>query len=133
MAWQRWYNRPIVWLLRSPFHRALSGSVLLLTYRGRRTGLPHTTPLNYARDGDSILLLSPRAHTWWRNLRDERSVEILVRGRRYRGTGRVLDVEETLSKAVPRPPAARGARCRRGLCRRTDRGNAPVGRGGGVR
>lgn len=34
MATRRWYNIPVVWLLRSPFHGALSGSVLLLTYTG---------------------------------------------------------------------------------------------------
>lgn len=102
MARQRWYNRPIGWLLRSRFHRALSGSVLLLTYRGRRTGAPHTTPLNYARDGDTLLLLSPRAHSWWRNLREAQPVDVLLRGRRYHAIARTLDSGVALAEAGPR-------------------------------
>jgi deazaflavin-dependent oxidoreductase (nitroreductase family) len=102
MVRQRWYNRPIGWLLRSRFHRALSGSVLLLTYRGHRTGATHTTPLNYARDGDSLLVLSPRTHNWWRNLHEAQPVDVLLRGRRYHAIARALEGGAALAEAGPR-------------------------------
>jgi deazaflavin-dependent oxidoreductase (nitroreductase family) len=45
-------------------------SVLLLTTRGRKTGLPRTTPLQYERVGDDIYVASARgqAADWFRNI-----------------------------------------------------------------
>lgn len=114
MARQRWYNPLIAQLLRSRFHRALSGSLLLLTYRGRRSGATRATPLNYTRDGDTLLLLSPRGHAWWRSLREGQPVEVLLRGRRYRAFARVLAESAALAEAGPRA-----------LLRRLTRGAAP--------
>ena len=43
-------------VLRSPAHRLLSGSVLLLTYTGRRSATRYTIPVQYHRDGVTVLL-----------------------------------------------------------------------------
>jgi hypothetical protein len=34
-------------LLRSPLHRLLSGTLMLLTYTGRKTGKQYTIPIDY--------------------------------------------------------------------------------------
>ena len=56
-------------LLRSPAHRALSGSVLLLAYTGRRSGVRRELPVMYARLGDRLVVVAgqPDTKTWWRN------------------------------------------------------------------
>lgn len=85
MNLQRLYNPLVRRLLRSPFHRAMSGSTLLLSYTGRRSGQPRTVPVGYVRDGDTLLAVGARGHVWWRNLCDGAPVTVRVRGRDYRG------------------------------------------------
>lgn len=77
-------QRPLVtahrWLYRRT--RGLLGSrvwgmpVLLLTTRGRKTGQPRTTPLNYVRDdrGNFVVVASNSGRevpAWWLNLQAE--------------------------------------------------------------
>lgn len=84
-------SRPAVWLVKhvvAPLDRRLyrwtggrltisarrARSVLLLTTTGRRTGVPHTTPVFYLRDGDRLVICnvkpgSERTNPWVLNLR----------------------------------------------------------------
>ncbi len=49
---QRFGNVFVIGLLRSPLHRLASGSLLLITHRGRRSGRRFTIPVMYAgREG----------------------------------------------------------------------------------
>lgn len=74
-------------VLRSPAHRLLSGALLLLTFRGRRSGRAYTLPLLYARQGDDLLLvaLHPHGQSWWRNVAGGAEVELLLERRQLRG------------------------------------------------
>ena len=49
-----WYNPIMIWLLRSPFHKMLSGSIVLLTLTGRKSGRTIEVPVNYIRDGKTL-------------------------------------------------------------------------------
>jgi hypothetical protein len=84
---QRFGNLFVIGLLRSPLHRPASGSLLLITYRGRRSGRRFTIPAMYAeRDGAlTIFVGHPERKRWWRNLRVGAEVEVRLRGRRLRG------------------------------------------------
>ena len=73
-------NSFIAWVLRSPLHSLLSGSMLLITVRGRRSGRAITLPVNYVRIGNELWILSSRERTWWRNLRGGASVTLRLRG-----------------------------------------------------
>ena len=76
-------NACVSTLLRSPFHRLLSGSTDLIRYRGRRTGREITMPTQYAQRGSEVVILvgRPNTKTWWHNFRTERDLDVLVRGR----------------------------------------------------
>ena len=76
-------NACVSTLLRSPFHRLLSGSTDLIRYRGRRTGREITMPTQYAERGSDIVILvsRPDTKTWWQNFRTERDLDLLIRGR----------------------------------------------------
>ena len=76
-------NACVSTLLRSPFHRLLSGSTDLIRYRGRRTGRRITTPTQYAECGSDVVILvaRPDTKTWWKNFRTERDLDLLIRGR----------------------------------------------------
>jgi deazaflavin-dependent oxidoreductase (nitroreductase family) len=69
---------------------------LLLTTRGRRTGLARTVGLNYARDGHTVYVISGFGRTdWYRNLVADPGVEVQVGTERWRGLARpVLDPTE---------------------------------------
>jgi len=58
-------------------------TVLLLTTAGRSSGLPRTTPLIYARDGDRYVIVAsqggaPEHPGWYRNLVKTPEVELQV-------------------------------------------------------
>jgi hypothetical protein len=73
-------NPLVVALLRSPLHRMLSGSVDVIRYHGRRSGREFTTPTQYARYGDGVVILvgRPDTKTWWRNFRDGHDLDVLL-------------------------------------------------------
>ncbi|WP_327002189.1 hypothetical protein OHA72_44785 [Dactylosporangium sp. NBC_01737] len=62
-------NRTVLRLLSSPLHILLSRRICELSYVGVVTGLRHVLPVEYAQDGDRILVLAADAATkrWWRN------------------------------------------------------------------
>ncbi|MEA2827291.1 MAG: hypothetical protein QOG43_1730 [Actinomycetota bacterium] len=76
-------NRAVSALLRSPLHRLLSGSTDVIRYRGRRSGRTISTPTQYARVGQDVVILvgKPETKTWWRNFRAPSDVEVLLQGR----------------------------------------------------
>ena len=94
---RRRVNGLVAGVLGSRAHPLLSRWLLLLTYRGRRTGRTYTIPLLYAVDGDDLLLvaLHPERQQWWRNVGGGADVELRVRGAGRR------------ARATPSPDAAR--------------------------
>ena len=92
-----WFNPIIASLLRSPFHTLISGNMMLITVRGRRSGRALTTPVNYVRHEEELLVVSFRGRTWWRNLRGGAPVELLLAGKQREV---VASVAETDSEVV---------------------------------
>jgi F420H(2)-dependent quinone reductase len=74
-------------VLRSPAHRLASGSLVLLTVTGRRSGRRFTFPVGYRQDGDTVTVAVgwPERKQWWRNLREEAPVGLVLRGVRRSG------------------------------------------------
>lgn len=87
------------WLLRSPFHRLISGSILLITYTGRRSGSQFSAPLNYVRDGKTLWVTSVHERTWWRNFREEYPIQVLLEREEIGGYGQAITETEKLIKA----------------------------------
>jgi hypothetical protein len=109
-------------VLRSRWHRLLSGSLALLEYRGHETGRPYAIPVVYVADGTDVLVLAARAEQklWWRSFREGASARLTVRGEQRPVTGRVVadadELREGLRRyALARPRAGRalGARPKR--------------------
>ena len=44
-------------ILLSPLHKLMSETLLLLTYRGRRTGIEYSLPVQYVQTGNSVYIL----------------------------------------------------------------------------
>ncbi len=112
-ARRRLANPVVRALLRSPFHRLLSGALVLVTYRGRRSGRYFTIPVMYAQDDQRLITFVGSASTkqWWRNLRHGAPVEVRLRGVRRRGLaqaerGSERELEEPLRAYLARFPRA---------------------------
>ena len=84
--------------------RADQLDMLLLTNRGRKSGVVRTTPLPYFQfpDADSgrafVCVASnggrPQHAAWYHNVRADAGVELQVRGRRFPARARVAEGEE---------------------------------------
>ena len=83
-------NTFVTFILRSPLHGLMSGSTMLITVTGRKTGSLITTPVNFYQEGDTLWVISSRERTWWRNLKGGAAVKLRLRGREESGTGEVL-------------------------------------------
>lgn len=79
-------------LLRSPFHFWLSGTVLLLTYTGRKSGRRYTNPVSYSREGDVVTVFTYRS--WWRNLRGGASISVEIKRRQFDGTADAISDDQ---------------------------------------
>jgi hypothetical protein len=80
-------------ILRSPLHRMLSGSVLALTYTGRRSNRRYVLPVMYAARADELIVIvgDPESKTWWRNFDGQaRRISVRLRGRELAAAARLL-------------------------------------------
>jgi len=86
----RWLNTMMKAMLFTPGLQLLVGrSVALITVTGRRTDTQYTIPVTYHRDGDTIVILTKRMRTWWRNLENNPAVDLRVAGEDLRGEAEV--------------------------------------------
>ncbi len=97
-----WWNRVVVDLLLSPAHVLLSRGVVLLRYRGPRTGRTITLPVQYAEAGDDLIVYVARAETktWWRSFSWPQPARMALRGQRLIARARVLDPANTAHAAA---------------------------------
>lgn len=87
----RFLNAVVKLILLSPLHPLASGSVLLLTFSGRKSGRPYTVPLGYMREERAIVCFtSGEWSTWWKNLRGGVPVTARVQGRKLAGEAEVF-------------------------------------------
>ncbi|MFW5709630.1 MAG: nitroreductase/quinone reductase family protein [Chloroflexota bacterium] len=90
-------NRIMSTLLRLPLlHRLVSGSILLITFAGRKTGRQYSTPLGYTQKGDVITILTKRFRSWWHNFEEPAPVTVRVRGKDYYGQAHALTDVDTI-------------------------------------
>lgn len=85
---------PVVRLVaRSPAHRLLGRSLVVLRYTGRRTGRPHELPVMSAEAGEDLVVVSGQhdTKTWWRNFTTTpQAVTVRRHGRLERRSARRL-------------------------------------------
>ncbi len=95
-------------ILRSPLHPLLSGRLALITFTGRRSGRPYTIPVLYELEADTVRIPVewPARKRWWRNLRDEAPVELLLRGRRLPGSALASERDGRVSVEVGLEPSS---------------------------
>lgn len=76
-------NAVVAAILTSPLHRLLSGKLLLIRYRGSRSGNEFTLPVQFAdtHNGLVVVVGNPDTKTWWRNFTTMAQVQVSVGGK----------------------------------------------------
>jgi deazaflavin-dependent oxidoreductase (nitroreductase family) len=100
MNWQRLYNPIVILLLHSPLHSFMDKSTILITFTGRKSGKKYTIPVSYVRDGDRLMMISQREHSWWKNLRGSAQVTLYMQGRALKARGEVFTDAETIENKL---------------------------------
>jgi len=88
-------------ILRSPLHKLMSNTLLVITYCGRKTGREYSLPVQYVQAGNTIYVVPgmPEKKTWRRNLKEAAPVQLTVRGQAMAGMAVMLK-PETDSEAI---------------------------------
>jgi deazaflavin-dependent oxidoreductase (nitroreductase family) len=85
----RWFLNPLMTLLlKSPLHRVVSGTMMLITFTGRKSGKRYTTPVGYLRTGDEVICLTHA--NWWKNLRGGVPVTLRIQGQQVEGRAEAI-------------------------------------------
>lgn len=87
-------------LLRSPLHRLFSGSLILITVTGRKSGRAITTPVNYYIDEDALWVISDRNRKWWRNVCGGVEVTLRWQGRDVIARAESILDEQSVAKQI---------------------------------
>ena len=94
-------RRFMTWMLRSPLH-VFMGGIMLITVTGRKSGRAISTPVNYARDGDTLLVTSKADRTWWKNVRGGAKVTLLIDGKTYQADANAIEDHATVDRELLR-------------------------------
>ncbi len=94
------YNPLVTFILRSPLHKLMSKSVVLVQVTGCKSGRQYTIPANYARENGSLTLITSRQHNWWRNLKGGAPVKVRVAGEERCGTARIVPADLEARRAA---------------------------------
>ena len=100
MNWQKLYNPIVILLLHSPLHSLMDKSTILITFTGRKSGKKYTIPVSFVRDGDNLMMISQREHSWWKNLRGGAQVTLYMQGHILKARGEVFTDAETAANKI---------------------------------
>jgi hypothetical protein len=92
-----WYNPFMEWLLKSPMHPMLSGNMMVIHYEGKKSGKSYHHPVSYVKRNNTLLTVSYKQRTWWRNLRGGAAVKILLQGKLLPAHSQVIEDDQGVS------------------------------------
>lgn len=98
-ALARVVNPVIKVLLRSPLHRPFSRHLMLLAFRGRKTGKTYEVVVGrHELDGALLVPTGTTGRRWRLNFRGGTSVEVTLEGRRQRGWGELVEEPDEVAR-----------------------------------
>jgi deazaflavin-dependent oxidoreductase (nitroreductase family) len=100
MNWQKLNNPIVILLLHSPLHSYMDKSTILISFTGRKSGKKYTIPVSFVRDGDYLMMISQREHSWWKNLQGGAEVTLYMQGHILKARGEVFTDAETVANKI---------------------------------
>ena len=93
-------NFVVVSISKSLFHPLISKSILVLQFKGRKTGKKYLIPVSYYQySKQRLVCVTDRPNIWWRNLTSVEEIEILFRGKMLKAFVKVEYENDELIKA----------------------------------
>ena len=74
-------NPFVALLARSPFHFIISHLVLVIQFKGRKSGKLYLVPVSYHQHASSYTCVTLRSNIWWRNLKEISHTQIWLKGK----------------------------------------------------
>jgi hypothetical protein len=96
----RWFTGLLKYLLRTPLHGVFSKSIMLLEFRGHKTGRVYCTPVSYLREGDVVIAFTDSP--WQRNLLGGAPVTMYLKGKPVEGLAEVIDNRDAVTEGLTR-------------------------------
>lgn len=98
----RWINPLVSVASNTPFHWLFSHQVMVLKFKGRRSGKSYAIPVSYmlgdAAHGRQLLCMTDMNGLWWKNLIDARCIEVTHHGRQKDACVRVIASDLTIKR-----------------------------------
>jgi len=92
-------NRAMKFVLTSPVHGMVSKTILLISFKGSRSGKSFTTPVSYSQDGDQVVIFTHA--DWWKNLRGGAPVTLRIQGQDFQGLAEpVAEDKQAIAEAL---------------------------------
>ncbi|MFK7974705.1 MAG: hypothetical protein AB8C02_01125 [Halioglobus sp.] len=73
-------NKIVRVILKSPLHGIMSGSFMLMNYRGRKSGKAFSTPVRYMRTDNGVRVYTAEHTQWWKNMLSGTEVSLIIAG-----------------------------------------------------
>ncbi|MBN1563988.1 MAG: nitroreductase family deazaflavin-dependent oxidoreductase [Anaerolineae bacterium] len=98
----KWMNASMKFMLKTPGLQAVVGKkIALITFTGSKSGKTYTTPVTYAREGNTVIMLTKRFRAWWKNFATRPDVTLRLAGKTYTGRATAhIDDEAELSTLI---------------------------------
>jgi hypothetical protein len=96
----RRFNPVFVWILRSLLHGMMSKELLVLEYRGRKSGKAYAIPLGYVEHEGVPYCVTREYSSWWKNVASPTPVAIWLRGVRTDATAERLAATSPQARAA---------------------------------
>ena len=94
----RWFTNMLKYVLRTPLHGIFSKSIMLLVFRGRKTGKLYSTPVSYLREGGVVTAFTDSP--WQRNLLGGAPVTLYLKGKAVKGFAQVINDRSAVTDAL---------------------------------
>jgi phosphoribosylformylglycinamidine (FGAM) synthase-like amidotransferase family enzyme len=73
---------------------------MLITFKGRKSGKQYSIPVNYARNNDTLLVVTEQQRKWWKNFEDGTIVSISVKRQMLEGSGKAVTDRKQVMKHI---------------------------------
>ncbi len=95
-----WYNKIMVWLLRSPLHSMISSGIMIIGFTGSKSGKKYSTPVNYYKIDNAIFAMCDRSRIWWKNIKKNSDLDLFIKRENFSGKGLVIDSKTQVEEAL---------------------------------
>ncbi len=79
-------------ILRSPFHKMVSGQIMIISFKGAKSGKAYSTPVSYSRDNGNVYVFTHSK--WWKNFRNGGEVKLRLAGQDVTGTATAISDDQ---------------------------------------